>query len=480
MTRRDAETLRGVRAPRRASTSTLHVSLQVDREGRILQSRPRALFAFGRRASDAVDKYASDLFVADDVFSARALLHRATRDGETEPVQLRFRGAGDSEIVARVTARVLAVGACVGDHILVEVGDRLVDAGGASGIVGVSGGQFALLVPATTRSDEIEALIECVHAAVGSPLSANGDAIELSACLGVASAARSADAETLFADAEVALTQAKSLGAARSAVFDPAFRRQAVHQIEMQSELTRAVLDNELRLDFQPIVELHAETVVGYEALVRWQHPSRGLLAPRDFLGIAPRTGAGAAIDDWVLIEACRQGAEWALSGNVGTICVNVTPERFAIGGFVDRVEQALATTGLDPARLVIEITEWSILVDIAAALDTLAELKVLGVRVARDDYGTGYSSLANVAALPVDEIKIDLSFVAGLGTDRARTAIVHAIVGLGHALDIAVVAEGVETAAQAFALRALGCDFGQGFHFGRPAREPALVARTA
>lgn len=548
MTRRERSAFEGGPETRRASTPGIHVRLEVDREGRILQSRPRALDAFGRRASDVVGKFASDLFVADDVLSALALLHRAGRGASTDPVRLRVRGADDSEIVARVSAStsgtvvnvriracderereafradagsrarfdpltglpnrllllerarsalaqepqalvlldvdrfrnlVTALGTRIGDRILVEVADRLVAASGPAGIVGMSGGQFAVFGPSTRRQDEIEALITRTHLAISAPFQPSGDAIELSACLGVATAAVAADAETLFADAESALAQAKSLGPARSAVYDPAFRRKAVRQVELQSDLSRAVSDNELRLDFQPIVELEADTVVGYEALVRWRHPSRGLLAPREFLGIAQRTGAGAAIDDWVLFEACRQAAGWALDGNRSTVCVNVTPERFAIGGFVDRVEQALAATGLDPARLVIEITEWSILVDVAAARATLTALNALGVRVALDDYGTGYSSLADVAALPVDEIKIDISFVAGLGTDRARTAIVHAIVGLGHALDIAVVAEGVETAAQAFALRALGCDFGQGFHFGRPAPLPALIARV-
>ncbi len=212
---------------------------------------------------------------------------------------------------------------------------------------------------------------------------------------------------------------------------------------------------------------------------MRWQHPVRGLLAPADFLGLAQQSDAGAAIDEWVLTEACRRAAQWTGPGTPKTICVNVAPERFALDGFVPSVERALETTGLDPARLVIELIEWSLLAELHAARRTLAGLRSLGVRVALDDYGTGYSSLADVAALPVDELKIDASFVAGLGSDRAQTAIVRAIVGLGHALGIAVVAEGVETAAQAFALRALGCEFGQGFHFGHPAADPVLCGRT-
>jgi diguanylate cyclase (GGDEF)-like protein len=539
--------------PNHDQTSLGHISLRVDRDGRIVHSRPRTLSSFGRRAYDVVGKYASDLFAADDVLAARALLHRATRDGATDPVHLRLRTADGGEIVSHISARgfngrvtvrirvcddaehlvfhagaadrarfdpltglpnrllllerarralraagqtlvlvdvdrfrdlISALGTRVGDRILVEVADRLQTVSGPTGIVGLWGREFAVLVPTgiSTGGDgrEIADLISEVHCAISAPFEANGDDIELCVSVGVASGAARADVETLFADAEVALAHAESLGSARDAVFDPALRRRAARRMELQSDLSRAVADNELRLDFQPIIDLSARAIAGYEALVRWQHPHRGLLAPRDFLGIAQRTGAGAAIDDWVLVEACTRGADGAESGNTGAICVNVAPDRFAVAGFVDRVEQALATTGLDPARLVVEITEWSILVDIAAARDTLTALNALGVRVALDDYGTGYSSLADIAALPVDEIKIDTTFVAGLGRDRARTAIVNAIVGLGHALDITVVAEGVETEAQAFTLRALGCEFGQGYHFGRPAPYPAVSGRTS
>jgi EAL domain-containing protein (putative c-di-GMP-specific phosphodiesterase class I) len=250
-------------------------------------------------------------------------------------------------------------------------------------------------------------------------------------------------------------------------------------EIGLQTDLTRAVSRNQLRLDYQPIVELETSAVVGYEALVRWQHPTRGRLFPRDFLALAQRSDVGFAIDEWVLTESCRQGSIWARRGNPATISVNATPEHFATKGFVEEVQRALSDSGIDPSLLLIEITECSVLGDIGAARVTLAELNALGVRVALDDFGTGYSSLADIAELAVDELKIDAGFVAGLGYDRARTAIVHAIVGLGHALGITVVAEGVEDSSQAFALRAIGCEFAQGFHFGRPASGARLFGRT-
>ena len=212
---------------------------------------------------------------------------------------------------------------------------------------------------------------------------------------------------------------------------------------------------------------------------MRWEHPSLGLLESRDFLGIAQRSGAGSMIDDWVLHESCSEPARWEPVGRHRTICVNAAPERFARDGFVPHVEAALSASGLDPARLVIEITEWRVLADVSAARRTLAASRrsAYASRWTTSEPGT---RTRDIATLAVDELKIDASFVAGIGSDRVRTAIVSAVVGLGHTLDIAIVAEGVESAAQASTLRALGCEFGQGFHFGRPEREPALDVRTS
>ncbi|MDQ1476172.1 MAG: hypothetical protein QOE62_1401 [Actinomycetota bacterium] len=515
----------------------LHLDVNID--GRILAARAPRTDGSKWVASTVVGLSASDLFVGEDALSARALFHRATRCRTTAPMLLRMRTGTDAEVVVRVTAAPSDVGAgiCIddcdaaelhrfrecshertafdpltglpklrsmlerarneghvlalvdldrfhellvalgprgSDAVLVEIGDRLVAVVGDLGVVGVSGPRFAILLPPPPLPDMMSNLVAQVHAAIAEPMTTQADAIELSACLGLA---YSSEADALIVDAEVALAQAKSLGPGSDANFQPAFRRRARHEARLRTDLTRAVVDGELRLDYQPIVSLETAAIVGYEALVRWEHPIRGLLAPGDFLGIAQRGAAGAAIDDWVLIEACREAAGWSRSGPAASICVNVAPDRFAAPGFVERLTDALDTTGLDPSRLMLEITEWSVLVDVDAARHTLAGLRSLGVRVALDDYGTGYSSLANVAALAVDELKIDISFVAGLGFDRVRTAIVCTILGLGDALDITVVAEGVENAEQASALRALGCEYGQGFHFGRPTPAPALVS---
>ena len=537
----------------RTGPRAVRLGIETDTEGRVLRARPATVEPLGWDAPNLVGEYASDLFVADDALSVRALLWRAARGRACAPAQLRIHAADDSEIVVRVSARAAeygisirirecdaaeldayraaaperarfdpltglanrrlvldrvraalrtaphalvlvdvdrfrdlatAFGSRVCDDVLVEVADRLVAAIADSGEVGLSGHQFTILVPVHALPGTIGNLVAQIRAVIGEPIATPPGTIELSACLGIAvspvapsSIGVSPEADSLLAEAEVALAQAKALGPGNDAMFDPAFRTRVVRHAALQSELSHAVADHELRLDFQPIVELETAAIVGYEALVRWQHPSRGLLAPCDFLETAQTSPAGAAIDGWVLIEACRATAASPRAGSAPTICVNVAPERFVAAGFVDRVERALANSGLDPARLVLEITEWSIFVDLDAARTTLAALSALGIRVALDDYGTGYASLANIATLPVDEVKIDTSFVAGLGSDRAHTAIVRAIVGLGNALDITVVAEGIETAEQAFALRALGCKYGQGFHFGRPTPIPALVS---
>lgn len=562
MTRRDAmcAAFEHEIDPRRR---TVRLGLEVDGEGRIVSTRStgpaKTASARDGRDRDAwtahavIGEYASDLFVGDDVLTARALVHRATHWRPTAPALLQFRGAEPNDTVVAVSAVATMGGAAVrirdcdgreltafhegsgararldpltglpntpamldrtrhalataphalvlvdldrfrdlltafgpraADSARVEIGDRLVAAVGGAANIGFSGTHFIVLAPLATGRTGVGELIAKLHAVIGEPIIAPAGVIDLTACTGLALSPvpdpRSGRrAEEMFADAEVALAQAKAAGPGHDAVFDPAFRRRAVRKAALQTELSRAVDGNELRLDFQPIVQMQSADIVGYEALVRWQHPHRGLLAPRAFLGFAQRSSVGADIDDWVLREACRQAAEWTSIHTASTICVNVAPERFVTPGFVDRVVDVVEASGLEPSRLLLEITEWSVLADLDAARRTTNALGAFGARVALDDYGTGYASLANVATMPVDELKIDVSFTAGLGSDRARTAIVRAIVGLGNALDITVVAEGVESADQAFALQALGCEYGQGFHFGRPTPFPAPVSNV-
>ena len=241
-------------------------------------------------------------------------------------------------------------------------------------------------------------------------------------------------------------------------------------RIAIEIGLRRALERGELRLVFQPIVDLATERVVGMEALVRWWHPDRGLLPPDVFVPLAEETGLILPIGRWVLEEACRQARAWPGGPDLApVISVNLSPRQFQEPALVEVVATALQASDLTPDRLRLEITESAMMADADVSAETLQRLRDLGVRIAIDDFGTGYSSLGYLQRFPVDLLKVDRSFVAGLGRGGDEDAIVDAMIGLAHALRLPVVAEGVETVSQARRLRELGCEFGQGFHFGQP-----------
>jgi EAL domain-containing protein (putative c-di-GMP-specific phosphodiesterase class I)/anti-sigma regulatory factor (Ser/Thr protein kinase) len=225
---------------------------------------------------------------------------------------------------------------------------------------------------------------------------------------------------------------------------------------------------SELRLCYQLEVDLAEESTTGVEALVRWQHPTLGLLPPSEFIDVAEETGLVVPLGDWVLQEACRELARRDPRGGL-RLSVNLSARQLGVPELIDTVRDVLDETGLDPSRLCLEITESVLMDDVQSSIDALLDLKALGVRLAIDDFGTGYSSLSYLRRFPVDVVKLDRSFVAGLGVDSAATAIVAAVVNLAHALGIVVVAEGVETEAQLVALRALRCDRAQGYYWNRP-----------
>jgi EAL domain-containing protein (putative c-di-GMP-specific phosphodiesterase class I) len=287
-------------------------------------------------------------------------------------------------------------------------------------------------------------------------------------------------AEDVLRDADVATYRAKAAGGGGYALFDPAMQAALAARVALGRDLRLALERAELHLAYQPIVDLATGRVATAEALVRWDHPAIGPVPPGAFIPVAEETGLSVPLGRWVLGEACRQARDWSSAGTPLAVAVNLTAREFQHPALVGEVDAALAEAGLDAQWLCLEITERLAMGDTGATVETLAALRARGVRTAIDDFGTGHSSLAYLKHLPLDAIKIDKAFVDGLGQGREEDAIAAAIVALGHTLGLRVVAEGVETAAQAAALRGLGCDLAQGYHFARPLPADALAALLA
>jgi diguanylate cyclase (GGDEF)-like protein len=287
------------------------------------------------------------------------------------------------------------------------------------------------------------------------------------------------DPEDLIRDADAAMYRAKAAGGGRVVLFDELTRERAVARLAIENDMRKALEREEFRVFFQPEMSISGERVTGVEALVRWQHPDRGLLGPGEFISLAEETGLIIPIGTWVLREACRHAVEWekAHPGAPLTMRVNVSARQLAEESLPETVSNVLLETGLEPSRLCLEVTESLLIEDPEASILTLTTLKQLGVKIAIDDFGTGYSSLEYLRRLPVDCVKIDRSFVRGLPDNGEDLAIVNAVIELGHALSLSVTAEGVETHEQLVNLQSAGCDTAQGFLFSRP--EPAdVVAR--
>jgi EAL domain-containing protein (putative c-di-GMP-specific phosphodiesterase class I) len=276
---------------------------------------------------------------------------------------------------------------------------------------------------------------------------------------------------------------AKAKGKARWELFDPGMNKPAQDRLGLELDLRDAVARGDFTLLYQPVVALDSGRVVEVEALVRWRHPARGLLPPADFVGLAEETGLIVPLGRWILDTACRQLQHWqAGAGGVPGLAmsVNLSARQLLHPGLVEDVARALAETGIDPGAVRLEITETVVMHDAPATLAKLEALKTLGVQLAIDDFGTGYSSLGYLKRFPVDTLKIDRSFVQGIGRDVEDTAIVRAVITVARSLGLSVTAEGIETAEQLEELRALGCNRGQGYYFAVPVegdRLPALLA---
>jgi diguanylate cyclase (GGDEF)-like protein len=377
-----------------------------------------------------------------------------------------------------------SLGHDVGDQILCAVADRLSSVMRASDTLARFGGdEFTVLC--SENHDERGALLvaERLVEAMADPIVLPSGEIFVSLSVGLAlSNGDTVSGATLLRDADVAMYQAKSRGPSRVEIYREEDESNVVSRLRTSNELHRALERDELELHYQPIVDLHTETLVGMEALVRWRHPTRGLLSPLEFIPLAEDSGLIAPVGAWVLNEACQQTAAWTAScacsdyDEAGlNIAVNVSALQLGEPGFPNLVAETLESTGVLPDRLWLEITESALMRDPDDTASVLLALRDLGVHLEIDDFGTGYSSLSYLQRFPVETLKIDRSFVDGMERDAGSVAIVKAIIGLGRALGLSVIAEGVERTAEAAKLQALGCHLAQGYLYGRPLPASAL-----
>jgi diguanylate cyclase (GGDEF)-like protein/PAS domain S-box-containing protein len=364
-----------------------------------------------------------------------------------------------------------AYGHQVGDAVLQAIATRLSSAIRPEDTVArIGGDEFVVLCEDLVDLDAAAMVATRLSTAVAAAMPTSIGQVEATMSVGVAVAGHgeAASSDTLLRDADEAMYKAKRQGPNVIELFDDTLRTVAASRLQLLSDLRRSTSNGELRLVYQPVVNITSESVVGVEALIRWQHPTRGLVPPDEFIPFAERSGQIIQMGDWVMREACHQGARWQRArrpGHAPTMSVNVSGRQLTHGaGLVDTVQEALAESGLDPAALVLEVTESALMDDAEAALRVVDQLKSLGVRIAIDDFGTGYSSLVYLKRFPVDLLKVDRSFVAGLGRNREDSAIARSVIDLAHAFDIAAVAEGIETRGQLTELQRLGCHFGQGF----------------
>jgi diguanylate cyclase (GGDEF)-like protein len=366
-----------------------------------------------------------------------------------------------------------------GDEVLRQVGARLRAVLRESDTVGrLSGDEFVMLVD-STGPDAIgpELVAERILSVLRQPIEmphAPGSAASVTASIGIATGLP-ASAEELLQDADLAMYEAKAAGKDGYVVFESAMHTAAQDRIRLEMELADAVGAEQFVLVYQPVLDLESEQVVGVEALLRWHHPTRGVIAPNDFIPMAEETGLIVPIGRWVLEQACAQGAAWHDRGHHLNISVNVSARQLERTEFIDEVRSALADSGLDPATLTLEITETALMRRPATTAHLLRELKELEVQIAVDDFGTGYSSLGYLRQFPIDSLKIDRTFITGLALSSGANALTHTFIQLAKTLGLRTLAEGVEQDSQLRQLQREGCDLAQGFLFARPLAPDAL-----
>ncbi len=373
-----------------------------------------------------------------------------------------------------------AFGHATGDRVLVALGDRLVDALDGMFVARFGGDEYVMVATGPHTTKTASALAKRVATTMQVPFEIEGSYLHLTGSIGIAVRCPGDTAEDLIRNADTAMYRSKEAGINGYAVFDQPMRDWVMHRASMESDLHQAIESGQLWLGFQPKMSLDQTAPMSFEALARWSHPTRGLVPPAEFIPVAEETGLITIIGTWALEEACRQAAAWReLNGGCHVpVAVNLSARQLAEPRLPDLIAQILERTGAEPRDLVLEVTESGVLVDAPGVSSRLRRLRDAGVRISIDDFGTGYSSLSYLQQLPIDELKIDQTFVARLPFEPSSTAIIGSVINLAHAIGLKVVAEGVETAAQITSLRDLNCDLAQGFYIARPERAPEATAR--
>jgi diguanylate cyclase (GGDEF)-like protein len=366
-----------------------------------------------------------------------------------------------------------------GDEILQQVAARVVASVRPGDTVARLGGdEFVVLLPSVTSSASAVAVALRIQGLLNEPLEVGGQSITIRASIGIALSDPADSAETLIRNADVAMYVAKSRAVGGSVVFEPGMQDRLLDREHMREDLEEAVERRDIGLVYQPIVDATTHAMVGAEALARWHHPKRGSVAPCDFIAVAEDSDLIVRLGQHLLDRACRDLALWLMTGlvdNAFRLSINVSPRQLRDPDLPLILSSTMARHGIDPRRLVLELTETALIEDSIAIDARLAAIRALGVSLALDDFGTGYSSLAHLGRFSIDSIKIDRSFVAGLLGDDGRASLVGAIASMGSRLGIQTVAEGVETADQAEQVRLIGCDWAQGYHFSRPLEAAAF-----
>ena len=377
------------------------------------------------------------------------------------------------------------MGAERGDHVLVEIARRLSGSVRADETIAkrdnrasdvvlfrLGGDEFTVLLEAISDPSDAMRVARQLQAAVAEPFSLESREVRASVSVGIALSTQEQERpEDVLKDADVALRRAKALGGSRCEVFDEAMHSRAVGRLKLEADLRTALAERQFRVHYQPVVELLSRKIISFEALLRWEHPTQGIISPYRFIEAAEDSGILVSIGHWLIVHACRQLREWEVNyvGDPIHITVNVSARQFADARLVTDLQDALQQTGVDPSRLQLEMTEGIALADPRLTVTVLTHLKHFGIGVVLDDFGTGSTSLVKLREFPVDALKIDRSLIREMQADRSTSDIVGLIIELAHKMGMKVIAEGIETPRQVERLLELGCEFGQGYYFSQP-----------